>query len=102
VDNGVEVIGHQTKLQDAGLGMIVVDVEVAEERLAVRGDERQVVDADAAPCSSIFLPMPRICHRFKIQAQRYNKKMTYANLYAIFDAEVHEETSKKQSIFFVE
>ena len=32
--------------------------------------------------------------------QRYEKKMTYANLYAIFDAEVHEETSKNQSIFF--
>ena len=34
--------------------------------------------------------------------QNYYKKMTYANLYAIFDAEVHEETIKKQSIFFVE
>ena len=86
------MVGHQAELQDADLGVVGVDmyqlindrvaevgaedgglgrvvigdVEVAEERFAVRGDERHVIDADTAPCSSIFLPMPRFCHRSEI------------------------------------
>jgi hypothetical protein len=32
-----------------------------------------VVDADATPCSSVFLPMPRFFHRSEIWVQRYEK-----------------------------
>lgn len=92
MDNGVEMIGHQAEMQDTDLGVVGVDMyqlvddrvaevgaedgglggvvvgddKVAEERLAVRGNERHVIDADATPCSSVFLPMPRFCHRSEI------------------------------------
>ena len=92
MDDGVEVIWHQTELQDARFGVIIVNIEqfvndriakvgaidgglgrivvgddkAAEDLFAVRGDERHVIDADTTPCPSVFLPMPRFCHRSKI------------------------------------
>lgn len=92
VDDGVEMIGHQTKLQDARFWVIIVNIEqfvndriakfgavnrgfgrvvardnkIAEDRFAIRGDERHMIDADTTPSSSVILPMPRFCHRSEI------------------------------------